>query len=99
MEELTGTLKDVTDKLLQLYCIDLTGSKDKFRYIGVSSLNDISVNRHKYPESKYRFWAGCSGCNWNLIDCTGGNHMCKNFEMEIVTVKVPEKWSKYTSLI
>ena len=99
--ELQDTLDNCTNILMCIYSLIMFGNDKYSNNLGVSPLNGIKVHRLKYPESKitYSFWAGTSGCNWNLNDSTGGNHDISGIKTERVVVTIPSSWVEaYNSL-
>lgn len=88
--KIIGTFDKVTDYLRRCYILSVfkTTDEDRYRYTGVSQLNDIRIFHGDGQVCK--FWAGVSGCNWNMIDQWGGNHDLAFYRDKVMYVLIED---------
>ena len=70
-----GTMPEIATTLLKKWCVDFGLEETKHKYVSYSLLNDLRIRNIKTKE-EFKMWAGVSGCNFQMVDRTGG---CHNF--------------------
>lgn len=75
LEPFVGTMSELKEFFLKKWCRNFFKDESKWNLVGYSLLNDIRV-RGINSLHEYVLWAGTSGCNFMMVDKTGG---CHNF--------------------
>ena len=68
-----GGMKSFQEFYHKKKCEEINVDTGKWRWIGPSCMNDIKVINVETKRT-YKMWAGTSGCNFMMVDKTGGCH-------------------------
>jgi hypothetical protein len=89
-EPFTGTMSEIADFFLKKWCRSNNIDENKRTYLSHSLLNDLRVENTE-TGLKYKMWAGSSGCNFMMVDHTGGCHSFLQHDKNIYRVIIEEK--------
>jgi len=67
-----GTMRDFREFFNKRWCQKMNLDLNKWRYVGLSLMDDTMVTNIK-TKAKYKMTSGTSGCNFMMVDSTGGH--------------------------
>ncbi len=68
-----GIAKDFREFFLRRFCESIGADTNKWRYSSTSLMDGIRV-LDTDTDRRYKMTSGSSGCNFDMVDSTGGHH-------------------------